>query len=233
MPVFTCFPQETIPFFLQLAMNNSQSWFHEHHDEYIACVQTPFYDLIDTLAPFMRQIDPEMEVRPNKCLARIHRDTRFSKDKSPYRDHLWLLFRRAAEPREQCLMFWFEFGPREISWGLGFWGENRPVMDMLRRRMEARPDEWLRLLEKADLPARQLVLGGDDWKRLPVPGSLPVGLIPLYIKKTPYFSTHRGDISLGLKPGLIELLKEDYAALAPFYHAFRGMMDETLSEVSG
>ena len=70
----------------------------------------------------MQRIDPQMEIRPHKCLARIRRDTRFTKDKSPYRDHLWLLFRRAAEPREQSLNFWFELGPQNYGLGHGVLG---------------------------------------------------------------------------------------------------------------
>ena len=43
---------------------------------------------------------------PNKCLARINRDIRFTRDKSPYRDHMWLLFRRSGEEREHSVMYW-------------------------------------------------------------------------------------------------------------------------------
>ena len=96
--------------------------------------------MIDDLAPDMLKIDPQMEVRPHKCLSRIHRDTRFSRDKSPYRDHLWFLFRRAGEPREKSLFYYFELGPDRLSWGMGFWDENREALDLFRKRMRANPD---------------------------------------------------------------------------------------------
>ena len=118
--MFTGFTDETVQFFLDLKFHNSTEYFHQHHDRYVETVQQVFYSFIDELAPDMLKIDPEMEVRPHKCLSRIHRDTRFSKDKSPYRDHLWLLFRRAAEPREKALMYFFEFGPDRLNWGMGF-----------------------------------------------------------------------------------------------------------------
>ena len=38
-----------------------------------------------------------MELRPNRIVSRINRDVRFSRDKSPYRDHIWLSFRRPGE----------------------------------------------------------------------------------------------------------------------------------------
>ena len=134
--------------------------FHENHERYVETVQKPFYEMIDELAPEMRKIDPLMEIRPYKCLSRIHRDTRFSRDKSPYRDHHWFLFRRAGEPREQSLFYFFEFGPDRLAWGMGIWGENRNLMDLFRKRMRANPDGILALIEDMNLPARDLFIGG-------------------------------------------------------------------------
>ena len=91
--MFSGFTDETIQFFLDLRFHNYTEYFHAEHDRYVETVQQPFYELIDALGPEMRKIDPLMEIRPHKCLARIHRDTRFSREKSPYRDHLWFLFR--------------------------------------------------------------------------------------------------------------------------------------------
>ena len=94
--MFTGFTDDTIRFFLDLKFHNSTEYFHQEHERYLKDVQKPFYDFIEDLGSQMKDIDPLMEIRPYKCLSHIHRDTRFSRDKSPYRDHLWLLFRRAA-----------------------------------------------------------------------------------------------------------------------------------------
>ena len=91
--MFTGFTEDTIQFFLDLKFHNHTDYFHANHDRYIETVQSLFYEFIKDLGPYMMDIDPKMEVRPHKCLSRIHRDTRFSRDKSPYRDHLWILFR--------------------------------------------------------------------------------------------------------------------------------------------
>ena len=56
-------------------------------------VKAPFEAFIQELAPAMLSIDPQMELRPYRCMARLRRDVRFTKDKSPFRDHLWVLFR--------------------------------------------------------------------------------------------------------------------------------------------
>ena len=87
--MFNGFPEATEQFFLELKFHNDQTFFHANHDRYVESVQKPFYSFIDDLMPTLLEIDPRMEPRPHKSLARIHRDTRFTKDKSPYRDHLW------------------------------------------------------------------------------------------------------------------------------------------------
>ena len=137
--MFTGFTDDTIQFFLDLKFHNYTEWFHQNHDRYAESVQKPFYAFIEDLSPLMKEADPLMEIRPYKCLSHIHRDTRFSRDKSPYRDHLWLLFRRAAEPRDKSLFFFMEFGPGRLDWGMGFWGENREAMDKCSAEAG---DEW-------------------------------------------------------------------------------------------
>ena len=49
--MFTGFTEETIQFFLDLKFHNNASFFHEQHDRYIECVQRPFYEMIEDLAP--------------------------------------------------------------------------------------------------------------------------------------------------------------------------------------
>ncbi len=73
--------------------------FDEHRFIYERSLLTPFRALVDDLAPAMLKIDPLLETRPaiGKTLSRIHRDTRFSHDKSLYRSRMWLTFKRSAK----------------------------------------------------------------------------------------------------------------------------------------
>ena len=224
--MFTGFPEATIQFFLSLRFNNHITYFQEHKDAYLRDVQAPFYAFIDEMAPYVQEIDSSMEVRPSKCLARIRRDVRFTKDKSPFRDHLWLLFRRAAEPREGSLMFWFELSPESTDWGMGFWGENRPVLDLLRRRLAANPQAFSNLLESCHLKERGLVIGGQPFKRMAVPEQITPDLIPWYTAKDLYIKQSYTHFPWIYSPDIIKRVAADYLALAPLYKALRGMMEE-------
>lgn len=228
--MFTGFPEETLRFFLDIRFHNQISYFEQRRQDFIRDVQTPFYDFINELAPRMQRIDPQMEIRPYKCLARIRRDTRFTKDKSPYRDHLWLLFRRGGEPREQSLNFWFELGPDHLGWGMGFWGENRQVMDRFRRELAARPEEFQRVLAGCDLSGHHLALAGTAFKRLSLPADLPAALEPWYRARELFVVRENLQFQWIYSPQIVERVWKDYRALAPLYKLFRGMADEVSLE---
>jgi uncharacterized protein (TIGR02453 family) len=167
-----------------------------------------------------------MEVRPHKCLSRIHRDTRFSRDKSPYRDHLWFLFRHAGEPREKSLFYYFELGPDRLSWGMGFWDENREALDLFRKRMCANPDGTLALLDDLGLDRRRLMLNGSIHKKMAVPPEIPERLKRWYLIKDMYIGKIMPDYRMIYSERILKEVRKDFLALAPLYRLLRGYVDE-------
>lgn len=225
--MFTGFTEETIRFFMDLKFHNYTEYFHQEHDRYIETVQSLFYEFINSLGPDMRKIDSRMEIRPHKCLSRIHRDTRFSRDKSPYRDHLWLLFRREAEPREKSVMYWFELGPSRLSWGMGFWGENREAMDLFRKRIQANPAGTLALLDDLEMDRHRLLLNGTSHKRMVIPPEIPDRLKPWYRMKEMYISKIDPDYQSVFSDRILKEVRSDFLSLTPLYRLLRGYCDET------
>ena len=220
--MFTGFTDDTVDFFMDLKFHNNTSFFHEQHDRYVETVQAPFYAMIDALGPDMLSVDPLMEIRPHKCLSRIHRDTRFTRDKSPYRDHLWFLFRRAGEPRDKSLLY---FGPDRLSWGMGIWGENRELMDFFRRKMVSNPDGILSLIRDMDLPSRKLSLGGTFFKRLDIPPQIPDLLKPWYTGREIYVSRFDPPRPWAFSERILKEVRLDFKTLAPLYRLLRGCAD--------
>ena len=227
--MFTGFTDDTVQFLMDLKFHNNTAFFHDHHDQYIEAVQTPFYEMISELADDMIKIDPLMETRPYRCLSRIHRDTRFSRDKSPYRDHHWFLFRRMAEPREKSLFYFFEFGPDRLDWGMGIWGENRALMDLFRKRMIANPDGITALINDMNLPARKLFLGGTSFKRMEIPEEITDRLKPWYTAREMYIGRFDPVRQWAFSNRILTEVRKDFKVLAPLYQLLRGYADE-LSE---
>ncbi len=229
--MFRGFPEETVRFFLDIRLHNDISYFKAHEEEFRQFVKEPFFSFIEAMGPTVRKISEDMELRPAKCLARLRRDTRFTKDKSPFRDHLWLLFRRSGEAKELGAMYWFEFSPDSVEWGLGFWGDNRPAMDALRRRMVVRPSEFLGALKACDIPDPSIQLFGDMYQRMKLPEELPEALKTYYPRKSIYFKRADAPFGLAYKQELIQEVSKDMLRLKPMYEVLRSVADEGMAQL--
>jgi uncharacterized protein (TIGR02453 family) len=210
-------------FFLSIRFNNNQAFFEENRARYQSVVQQPLRELAQALGPAMLKIDPQLDVRPARVVSRIRRDTRFSRNKDPYRDHMWLAWRHTGEATADALSYYWEVSPEAMHWGFGYYAESRAAMDVVRRGMLAKPRELLDLYAHCGVPD-QFALLGNEYKRLAVPEELPQALRPMYIKKGFYFQNVGGaqDFDL-LHSGQIERrLGEDFEKLAPLYNWLRG-----------
>jgi len=231
--MFNGFPEETIRFFLGLRFHNDASYFHEHKDEYEAYVKEPFFQFINTMAPTMEEIADDFELRPTKCLARIRRDTRFTKDKTPYRDHLWLMFKRSGESRDQTVMYWFELSPDTVNWGLGFWGQNRPAMNAMRTMITEKPAKVRRAFQQARIPDTGLSIDGDTYKRFKIPESVPLEFRDYYVRKSLYICRQGIPLSEAYNARIAELCRQDYLRLKPLYLLFREAADIGRASLEG
>lgn len=229
--MFPGFPEETVRFFLDLRFHNETSWFHAHREAYETYVRKPFSEFIEAMTPTVMRIADDMETRPNKCLARINRDIRFTRDKSPYRDHMWLLFRRAGEEREHAVMYWFELSPEVVEWGVGFWGYNRPAMDALRERMVKKPTEVRRVLRRCGIPDETLHIYGDRYKSMKPPAGMSADLAMLYPCKEIYVKRVGVPLAESYRPEIIDRVSEDFLRLKPLYLLLRQAADEGMAKL--
>ncbi len=229
--MFTGFPEETLQFFIDLRFNNNKMYFQENRARYEQWVKAPFAAFVEELAPRLLTIDPQMEVRPYKCVARIYRDTRFSRDKSPYRDHLWVCFRHAAEPREGSVNFFFELTPRDVSWGFGTWGENKPMNEVLRRRIAADPKGMEGIIRSVDFAGHNLAFYGNTYKRMALPEGVPETMRPWYTMRDLYIGKSGTRLEWALDGSIADRVWSDYQAMIPLYKMMRGCCNEArLSE---
>ena len=229
--MFQGFPEETIRFFLDLRFHNEVPWFHAHREEYEAYVRTPFREFIEAMAPTVLKIADDMDTRPNKSMARINRDIRYTRNKAPYRDHMWCLFRRSMEERAHSVTYWFELSPEVVEWGVGFWTDNRPAMDALRRRMVEKPKEVLRVLKQCGIPDETLHIYGDRYVKMKPPAGMPAELAMLYPCKELYVKRIGTPLRECYKPEIVDLVSQDFLRLAPLYHLLRRAADEGMAQL--
>jgi uncharacterized protein (TIGR02453 family) len=121
MTPFRGFPKEMLAFFDQLRENNSKEWFERHKKEYEDYVKKPSEDFVLDMGEKLKSLSPEVLAIPkiNRSLFRLNRDTRFSRDKSPYKTNLGIWFWEGERKRMECSGFYFHVGSGLFMLGTG------------------------------------------------------------------------------------------------------------------
>lgn len=216
MNAFSGYSHETFEFFMAIRFNNNREFFHANHDWYERSVRRPSLLLAEALQDTAFDIDPEMEVRPNRAVSRINRDIRFSRDKSPYRDYLWLHYRRPAEEHGPIPSFYFDIGSGgEVSCGMGFYSQNKPMLNALRQCILTDPDSFRAVIEPLQ---GKYHCFANCFKRISIPERVPEDLRSWYAVKNFYYQKSSADMDLIASPALAEWVKEGFRDLAPLYH---------------
>lgn len=136
------FSEATLDFMALNRVMNSREWFHEHRDEYLSLVVEPIAELVEDMAPEMWKIDPSLIIIPKvgKSVSRIWRDTRRGPELPIYRDVMWITLLRAKY--EGYPSFWFEFSPRCLRWGCGWYQTDPAIMDCIRGMILSHDPDW-------------------------------------------------------------------------------------------
>ena len=199
---------------MAIRFNNNRPFFQDNRDWYLRAVREPSIALAQELAELVEEIDPNLERRPHRAVSRINRDIRFSRDKSPYRDHIWLSFHHTEEEKGKLPGLYFELNDNGGYLGMGFYRGNKALMDAVRTRILARPGEMLELY----LPiADEFLLHADISSRITIPNEVPPELRALYAAKSFYFEKEITDFDLIRSPELADEIKESFKRLQPLY----------------
>jgi uncharacterized protein (TIGR02453 family) len=114
------FPPQTQAFLRDLGAHNDRAWFDAHRDDYQAAYVEPAKAFVAAVAPELARIAPEVQAEPRVLgsIFRINRDTRFSTDKRPYKEHLDLWFWE-GERRTAQSGFYLRVTPQLVAIGAG------------------------------------------------------------------------------------------------------------------
>jgi len=142
MDSFRGFSPKALTFLRGLAKNNRKEWFEERRSEYEQQLKLPLQSLIEEVDVHLAGIAPEIIGSPKKSSFRIHRDVRFSKDKSPYKTHIacWFFHRDAGhgvggEAAHGGAGFYFHMAPTGSFCGGGIWMPPRPGLNKIRESL--------------------------------------------------------------------------------------------------
>ncbi|MDR0806375.1 MAG: DUF2461 domain-containing protein [Enterobacteriaceae bacterium] len=216
MTKFKGFSQQGLTFLQEVRIHNSKEWFDENRHIYDEQILTPFRCLVDDLSQSMLMIDEEFEIRPaiGKTLSRIHRDTRFSHDKSRYRSRMWLTFKRHSKDWKESPAYFFEIAPDFYRYGLGYYNAGKQTMDLLRLLMRTEPKEFLAVAKCCKSPFE---LDGESYKR-PLVKEQDAKIANWYNRKSFAVMTTSQEMEKLFSENLLTELEQGFKQLAPLYH---------------
>src|SRR2546423_10699146 len=112
---FPGFPREALTFLGQLARNNNRDWFAVRKEKFERLVRDPMLELVELLADDLRSFAADHVVPPKKAVYRIYRDTRFSKDKTPYKTHFAAIFPPKGFEKHAAGAYYFHISPTAVD----------------------------------------------------------------------------------------------------------------------
>ena len=214
---FDSFSQKTLDFLRDIKANNNKGWFEEHKPYYLEYILEPLKNLVIELDSFMLTIDPYFETRPaiNKTISRIYRDTRFSKDKSPFKSTMWITFKRPSKDWRDAPAYFFEIAPDSYRYGMGLYSASPDTMYRFREMIDKRPKEFLKAIS---FYSKQQIFAveGEKYKRI-FDENKPEEIQNWYQRRNLYLVCNRRIDNRLFKRDLIDDLIFGFGLLAPFY----------------
>lgn len=172
MTAFSGFPPEGLNFLAGLEANNNREWFNGHKEEYIEFVQEPMVAFIAALGPRLQETCPgiEYDTRTNGSgsMMRIYRDTRFSKDKTPYKTQVAAGFWEGVRKKMQNPIFGFQWGADGGGMMAGTHSFDKEMRESYRQAVDddKRGVELEKILAKIQA-AGAYEIGGEHYKTIP------------------------------------------------------------------
>jgi uncharacterized protein (TIGR02453 family) len=163
-----CFTPALFTFPTELRLHNDREWFERNRARYLRDVRDPMLRFIVDFAPTLKKLAPRLVADPRPAggsLFRLHRDTRFSSDKTPYKTNVAAHFRHEAGRDVHGPAFYLSLAPDEVDVGGGVWHPEPEPLRRIRRSVVDRSAAWRRA---AGAPAmRRLTWWGERLKRTP------------------------------------------------------------------
>ena len=227
----TPFSQKTLDFLFENRLNDSREWFSQHKKEYQSLVIQPLRQLVMDLAPTMLELDSEFTTDPrvDKTICRIWRDTRYTKDPSLYRDHMWIIFKRGGRMHGTDYPgMYFEINLDGFAYGCGFYHASTAFMNNLRARI-LQGDPEFQDAQKAYLSQKVFHMEGDCFKRPRYGSRTPEEQIWLE-RRNLSFDAESHNFQQLFSTDLPDLLRKDFRLLFPVYRFLVSTAEETLRQ---
>jgi len=204
------FTIDSFAFLEELAANNNRDWFAEHKQEYEDQVRSPALAFIDAVGERLPGFAPHFVADSRKMggsLMRVYRDSRFSKDKTPYKTNIGIQFRHETGKDVHAPGYYAHISASECFVGVGIWHPASDALLKIRRQIADEPELWLAARDDGQF-SRWFNLAGDSLKTAPRGFAKDHAMIE-DLRRKDFIAMSQ------IAPALVE--QEDFAAIACDY----------------
>ncbi len=219
MAGFAGFPKEALTFFRDLKKNNNKEWFEPRKELFETKVKAPMVALVQELNAELAKVAPDHVADPKKAIYRIYRDTRFSKDKTPYKTHIAANFSHRLLDKHAGAGFYCAVSHESVDFGGGIYMPGPEQVLALRNLFAERHREFDAI---AGAKSFRTLLGevkGDQLTRAPkgFPADHPAESL---LRRKQWYWFVELEPELALTPKLLPELKKRVLALLPAVEFF-------------
>ena len=216
-PRYAKFEPQTLSFLDDLCANNNREWFKENKSRYEEQVLDVALRFIQSMHDPLYDIAPHFVAQATRIggsLMRVYRDTRFSKNKLPYKTNIGIQFRHELAKNVHAPGYYVHIDPDQVFLGVGMWRPESEPLRGIRERIAAKPAEWRRAVGDKGYK-RHFKLGGEALSRPPRGFDKNHELIE-DIKRKSFLGVKNMDRDVCLSPQFQRKVETAFKAADPF-----------------
>ncbi|MFA4867149.1 MAG: DUF2461 domain-containing protein [Pedobacter sp.] len=216
---------ETLDFITDVVANNNREWFAENKERY-EIAKSDVLAFVDQLIPELAAADPAFsaETQSKKCLLRIYRDVRFSKNKDPYKNNYGIFFavkgKGVNEPG-----YYLHIQPGACFFAAGFWMPEATDLKKIREEIDYNTSEFLEIIEAKDFKNTFQLSQEDKLKKAPKGYETDHPQIEI-LKLKSFIATFPIKDEEFFKPGIVNKLKNAFKSVYPFIVFLRNAVQQ-------
>ncbi|GJM09486.1 MAG: TIGR02453 family protein [Lysobacteraceae bacterium] len=210
------FSANTFRFLDELKANNSREWFNNNKDRYEEHIKAPTLKFIKDFAGPLKKISNKYSAIAKingGSMFRIYRDTRFSRDKTPYKTWIAARFNHVEAAKTPAPGFYMHLARGDVVMAAGIWHPPSPALGRIRQFIANNPQNWKSIVGSDTL--KGFDFHGESLKRAPQ-GFDPEHELIDHIKRKDFALFRRYDERLACSPDFMPSFVRDCNKVAPF-----------------
>ena len=211
---------ETLAFLSAVTANNNREWFALNKELY-ETAKADVISFVEELIPVLAAVDPQfpLETQAKKCVMRIYRDVRFSKNKDPYKNNFGISF-SVKNTNGNGPEFYLHLQPGKSFFAAGYWMPEASLLKKIREEIDYNTSEFLEIIESKDFSSVFKLSQEDTLKNAPKGYDTDHPQIGL-LKLKSYIATFPITDEELVRPGMVNRLKNAFTVIYPFVNFLR------------